>query len=90
MTYSQLMGNTQVEFTAREEEGIIDIEDDEFEFFGPPRPITIEDHIKHQVDVSDKVPSPPLIPVPYPKAAPKTLIIRPKEGNPIIAPERQK
>jgi hypothetical protein len=35
--------------------------------FGPPQPVTIDDHIEHQVDVSDKVQNPPLIPVPYPK-----------------------
>jgi hypothetical protein len=31
--------------------------------------MTIDDHIEHQVDVSEKVPNPPLIPVPYPRAS---------------------
>jgi hypothetical protein len=72
-TYSQHMGITQVEFTASEEEEVFDAEDKEITeeegLFGPPQPVTIDDHIEHQVDVSDKVPNPPLIPVPYPKVS---------------------
>jgi hypothetical protein len=64
---------TQVEFTASEEEEIVDSEDNEIKeeegIFGPPQRVTIVDHIEHQVDVSDKVPYPPFIPVPYPKGS---------------------
>jgi hypothetical protein len=67
------MGRNQVEFTASEEEEAIDAEDEaiteEEGLFGPPQPVTIDDHIEYQVDVSDKVPNPPLIPVPYPKGS---------------------
>jgi hypothetical protein len=60
-----------MEFTASEEEEVIDAEDEEITeeegLFGPPQPVTIDEHIEHQVDVSEKAPNPPLIPVPYPK-----------------------
>jgi hypothetical protein len=36
--------------------------------FGPPKPHTIDDYMAHQIDGSDKVTNPPLIPVPYTKA----------------------
>jgi hypothetical protein len=67
------MGITRVEFTASEEEEAIDAEDKEITeeegLFGPPQAENIDDHIEHQVDVSDKVPNPPFIPDPYPKAS---------------------
>jgi hypothetical protein len=67
------MGIAQVELTASEEEEMVDIDDEEIaeeeRLFGPPQRVTITDHIEHQVDVSDKVPKPPLIPVPYPKGS---------------------
>jgi hypothetical protein len=67
------MGITQVEFTASDEEKIVDAEDEESAeeegLFGPTQPVTIDEHTEHQVDVSDKVPNPPLIPVPYPKGS---------------------
>jgi hypothetical protein len=67
------MGITQVEFTASEEEEIVDAEDEEIAeeegLFGPHQPVTIEDHIEHQVDVSDKFLNQPLTPVPYTKGS---------------------
>jgi hypothetical protein len=67
------MGITPVEFTTGEEEEIIDAEDKEIaeeeELVCPPQPTIIDDQIEHQVDVSEKVPNPPLIPVPYPKGS---------------------
>jgi hypothetical protein len=70
-TYSQHMGITEVEFTASEEEEAIDAEDEEITeeegLFGPPQPIIVDKYIEYQVDASDKVPHPPLIPVPYPR-----------------------
>jgi hypothetical protein len=67
------MGITQVEFTASEEEELIDAEDEgiteEEGIFDPHQPVTTDDHIEHQVNVSDKVPNPPLIPVPCPKGS---------------------
>jgi hypothetical protein len=78
-TYSKQMGITQVELTAGEEEELIDAEDEEFTedegIFGPPQPVTMDDHIDHQVDVSHKVPNPPLIPVPYPKGSRELRIL---------------
>jgi hypothetical protein len=38
-------------------------------FCVPSQPITIDNYIEHQIDLSDKVPNPPFIPVPYPKAS---------------------
>jgi hypothetical protein len=74
-TFSQHMGITQVEFTASDEEEAVDTEEKEITeeegLFGPPQPVTIDDHIEHQVDVSDKVPNPQLIPVPYPRGSRK-------------------
>jgi hypothetical protein len=67
------MGITQEEFTASEEEEYADAEDneiaDEERFFGPPQPVTIDDYIEDQVYVSDNVPNPPLLPVPYPNGS---------------------
>jgi hypothetical protein len=61
------MGITQVDFTASEEEEIVNAEEKEITeeegLFGPPQPASIHDHIEYQVDVSDKVPNPPLVPV---------------------------
>jgi hypothetical protein len=60
------MQSTQAEFTASEDEEIINIEDDKIEkrdgFFGPPQPFTEEYHIENQIDLSDTGPNP------YPKA----------------------
>jgi hypothetical protein len=62
-TYSQHMGITQVKFTASEHEEAVDAEGEEISekegLFGPPQPVTIDDHIENQVDVSDKLPNPP-------------------------------
>jgi hypothetical protein len=78
-TYSQHMGITQVEFTESEEEKFVDAEDEEIAvgegLFGPSQPVTIDDQIEHHVDVSDKVPNPPLIPVPYPKGSRELRIL---------------
>jgi hypothetical protein len=67
------MGITQVKFTASEEEEIVDAVNEaiaeEEGSVGPPQPVTIDDCIENQVDVSDKVPNPPLIPEPYPKGS---------------------
>jgi hypothetical protein len=72
-TYSQHIGETQVELAASEEEVADDAEDDEIAeekgLFVPPQPVTIDDRIEHQVDVSDIVPNPLLIHVPYPKGS---------------------
>jgi hypothetical protein len=71
--YSQHMGITQVELTPSEEEEAVDGEDKEIAeeegLCGPPQPVTINYHIEHQVDVSDKVSNPTIIPVPYPKGS---------------------
>jgi hypothetical protein len=60
MTYSQHIGIAQGEFTPSEDEEIVDAEDNEIAeeevLFGPPQPAK-DDHIEHQVDVSDKVPN---------------------------------
>jgi hypothetical protein len=66
------MGITQVEFTSTKEEED-DAKDEEITeeegLFGPPQSVNDTDHIEHHVDVQDKVPNPPLIPVPYPKGS---------------------
>jgi hypothetical protein len=67
------MGITQVELTSIEVEEIVDTEDNEIAeeegLFGPPQPVTIAQHVKLQMEVSEKVPNPPLIPVHYPKVS---------------------